>query len=188
MKACVRGSHKANQNIRLFCGCLNCNRKNFVSGFTFHFHSIVLKDTGNCNENDLKFCSIIWYRNQSIDFQPTLLIPPVFLMPYAFNTFYSCKIKLWAAKQDWWYCKNAVISYFATSPVLLLSWPSEPAQVSGAAPAPRVVHLWWAATPLPCNQCCLRGRLRTTWSDKYQDGAWVTPDHCQCCCSAVWLT
>ena len=164
-KACIRfkSYSQSSQNIRLICGCLYCNRNYFVSDFNFPFHSIVLKDTGNCNENNLKFCSIIWYRNQSIDFQPRFSFPSVSLMPYAFNTFYSCKIKSWAAKQDWWYCRNAVISYFATSPVLLLSWPSEPAQVVRAAPAPRVVHLWWAATPPPCNQYCQRRGLKRTW-------------------------
>ena len=75
VKSMYQRYSQSNQNIRLFCACLACNRKNFVSGFTFPFHSIVLKDTGNCNENDLKFCSIIWYRNQSIDFQPRFSSP-----------------------------------------------------------------------------------------------------------------
>ena len=75
VKSMYQRYSQSNQNIRLFCACLACNRKNFVSGFTFPFHSIVLKDTGNCNENNLKFCSIIWYRNQSIDFQPRFSSP-----------------------------------------------------------------------------------------------------------------
>ena len=101
-KACIRvkSYSQSSQNIRLICGCLYCNRKYFVSGFTFPFHSIVLKDTGNCYENDLKFCSIILYRNQSIDFQPRFSSPLSSWCHMLLIHFYSCNITLWNARQN----------------------------------------------------------------------------------------